>query len=376
MVKMHRIYLDPIKKYLDKKILLISGPRQAGKTTLSKMLTQDFDYLNFDNDEDRKRLREKSWDRNKDLIILDELHKLPKWKQWLKGVYDKEGLNPPIIVTGSARIDSYKKVGDSLAGRYFHYRVHPLDVRELISIDKTQKTKDITNRLLEFSGFPEPYLEGTIEFYNLWKKTHLDIILRQDLIDLEAVSNIKQIELLIDLLRDRVGSPISYSSLARDLQVSDKTIKKWLELLENMYVIFKVIPYSKNIARSVLKKPKYYFYDIARVYNEGARLENLVACSLLKEVHYRQDCLGEEWALYYLALKGGIEIDFLVQHKNQSSTLIEVKKSDDIPSKNFGYFSTHLKSCKLIQLVQNLNQEKTYPNGVEIREVGKWLANW
>ena len=340
------------------------------------MLTKNHDYLNFDNDEDRKRIREKSWDRKKELLIFDELHKLPKWKQWLKGVYDKEGANPPIVVTGSARIDSYKKVGDSLAGRYFHYRVHPLDVREIVSIDKNQNPQEVVQRLLNLSGFPEPYLEGTQEFYNLWKKTHLDIILRQDLIDLEAVSNIKQIELLIDLLRDRVGFPISYTSLAIDLQVSDKTIKKWLELLENMFVIFKIIPYSKNIARSILKKPKYYFYDIARTNNEGARLENLVAASLLKEIHFRQDCLGEDWNLYYLSVKDGKEIDFLIEHKNTSHILIEVKKSDDGPSKNFGQFSKFFKSAQMFQLVQKIKQEKTYSNGVEIREVGKWLANW
>lgn len=373
---MKRIYHGPVKKYLDKKIILISGPRQSGKTTLSQMIEKNFEYLNFDNDEDRRRLREKSWDRKKDLLIFDEIHKLPKWKQWLKGVYDKEGLHPPIVVTGSARIDSYKKVGDSLAGRYFHYRVHPLDVREIISINNEQGPREVVQKLLNFGGFPEPYLVGTQEFYNLWKKTHLDIILRQDLIDLEAVSNIKQIELLIDLLRDRVGSPISYSSLARDLQVSDKTIKRWLELLENMYVIFKIIPYSKNIARSVLKKPKYYFYDIARVNNEGARLENLVASSLLKEIHFRQDCLGEDWSLHYLSLKGGKEIDFLIEHKNKSFKLIEVKKSDDNLSKNFAQFANYFNRPQMIQLVQNIDREKTYPNGIEIREVGSWLSHW
>jgi len=325
---MKRVYLQHLQKYLSKKIILLSGPRQSGKTTLSKMLSNHFDYINFDHDEDRKRIREKAWDRKKELIIFDEIHKMNQWKQWLKGIYDKEGLTPPIIVTGSARIDSYKKVGDSLAGRYFHYRLHPLDVREIMLINNQENPPEIIEKLLRFSGFPEPYLEASPEFYNLWKKTHLDIILRQDLIDLEVVSNIKQIELLIDLLRDRVGSPISYSSLARDLQVSDKTIKKWLELLENMYVIFKITPYSKKIARSVLKRPKYYFYDIARVNDEGARLENLIAASLLKEIQYRQDCLGGDWNLYYLSLKGGQEIDFMIEHKDKEYILIEAKRSD------------------------------------------------
>lgn len=373
---MDRIYLNPIKKYLNKKIVLVSGPRQSGKTTLAQMLSKNFDYINYDNDEDRKILREKSWDRKKELIILDEIHKMPKWKQWLKGIYDKEGVTPNLIVTGSARVDSYKKVGDSLAGRYFNYRIHPLDVREVIHLNPKENPEKVIEKLLSYSGFPEPYLEANPEFYNLWKKTHLDIILRQDLIDLEAVSSIKQIELLIDLLRDRVGSPISYSSLARDLQVSDKTIKKWLELLENMYVIFKLTPYSKNIARSVLKRPKYYFYDIARANTEGAKIENLVACSLLKEVQFRQDCLGQDWELHYLSKKGGIEVDFLIREKNKAKILLEVKTSDEQPSKSLESFKDHFPSSQKVQLVHKLKQEKTFPNGLEVRRLGHWLTNW
>lgn len=357
-------------------MILVSGPRQCGKTTLTKMLSDQYDYLNFDSENDRQILKTKSWDRQKDLIILDEIHKMPKWKQWLKGVYDTEDNKPSLLVTGSARIDSYKKVGDSLAGRYFHFRMHPLDVREITQINPRASADQVVNRLLEFGGFPEPYLEGSKEFYHLWKKTHLDIILRQDLIDLEIIRNVKQIELLIDLLKTRVGSILSYNSLAQDLQVSDKTIKRWLEILEDMYVIFKLTPYSKNIARSVLKMPKYYFYDIARVTDPAARLENLVAASLLKEIHYRQDCVGEEWGLNFLNKKGAAEIDFLITQDNKPWKMIEVKTADDTPTKNFQLFQKDLPGVKAVQLVHHLSREKTFPNGTEIRKVGHWLKSW
>jgi len=373
---MKRMYLSYINKYLKKKMILISGPRQCGKTTLTKMFSASFDYINFDNEDDRQILRTKTWDRKKDIIIFDEIHKMPKWKQWLKGLYDTEGNSPSLIVTGSARIDSYKKVGDSLAGRYFHYRMHPLDVREVLQYAPNLAPNEIVNKILEVGGFPEPYIDGTKQFYNLWKKTHLDIILRQDLVDLETIKNIKQIELLLDLLKTRVGSLISYRSLAQDLQVSDKTIKKWLEILEDMYVIFKLTPYSKNVARSVLKMPKYYFYDVARVSDPAARLENLVAASLLKEVHFRQDCLGEEWGLHFLGKKGAAEIDFLITSEGKPWAMVEVKSSDDHLSNNFKQFSGDFPKLKTIQLVQNLQREKTYPNGTEIREVGHWLATW
>jgi predicted AAA+ superfamily ATPase len=292
---------------------------------------------------------------------------MPKWKQWLKGVYDTEGNKPSLIVTGSASIDSYKKVGDSLAGRYFHYRMHPLDVREIVKIGSDLSPAEVVNRILEVGGFPEPYLEGTKEFYQLWKKTHLDIILRQDLIDLEIIKNIKQIELLIDLLKSRVGSTISYNSLAIDLQVSDKTVKRWLGILEDMYVIFKITPYSSNIARSVLKMPKYYFYDVARVVDPGARF---------KEIQFRLDCVGEEWGLNFLSKKGATEIDFLITQDARPWAMVEVKASDDSPSKNFHLFCKDLSKVRAIPLVHHLKREKTYPDGTEVRRVGDWLVGW
>ncbi len=373
---MKRIYFAAVSKYLKKKMVLVSGPRQCGKTTLTKVLSSSYDYINFDSEDDRIILKKKAWDRKKEVIIFDEIHKMPKWKQWLKGVYDTEGNKPSLVVSGSARIDSYKKVGDSLAGRYFHYRMHPLDVREIVQIGSELSPTEVVNRILEVGGFPEPYLEGTKEFYQLWKKTHLDIILRQDLIDLEIIKNIKQIELLIDLLKSRVGSTISYNSLAIDLQVSDKTVKRWLGILEDMYVIFKITPYSSNIARSVLKMPKYYFYDVARVVDPGARLENLVAASLIKEIQYRQDCVGEDWGLNFLSKKGAAEIDFLITQDAKPWAMVEVKASDDSPSKNFHLFRKDLAKVLAIQLVHNLKREKTYPDGIEVRRVGDWLVGW
>ena len=374
---MKRIYEKYINEFLAKKIVLISGPRQSGKTTLSKMGHKKFVYLNYDNENDRQTLKDMSWDKKIKLIILDELHKKPTWKQWLKGVYDTNEYGNSYIVTGSARLDTFKKVGDSLAGRYFQYRLHPLDVREVSKIEKNIDIDEVVDRIMNFSGFPEPYLANNKRFYNLWKKTHLDIILRQDLLSLEDVKDLRSIELLIDMLKDRVGSPISYSNLANDLQVSDKTIKRWLQVLENLYVIFKITPYSKNIARSNLKQPKYYFYDVARVTaGDGAKFENLVACSLIKEVQFRSDCLGEEWDLSYLSKKGGLEIDFAITFENKLKIAVEVKLSDTSLAKNFSPFLSELQNVEKIQLVKNIDKEKMYPNGVEVRKASSWLSNW
>lgn len=375
MDRMDRLLTEFIRTDLRKKIVLLTGPRQSGKTTLAKMIGPSFDYFNYDSAEHRLALQEKSWDRTKPLVIFDELHKMTRWKSWLKGVYDTEKRPPSILVTGSAKLDTYRKVGDSLAGRFFQYRLHPLDLKEiaLLKIENPLKNLD---KLLLTGGFPEPFLEGTETFYKRWQKSHLDIILRQDLIDLEKVSRIQKIETLIELLRHRVGSPLSYSSLAEDLQCSDKSVKRWLTILENMYVVFKVTPYHKNIARSLLKAPKYYFYDTGQIGNDKSRrLENLTACALLKEIHRLNDLYGESYNLHYIRTKEGFEIDFLVTGEKSPGLLLEVKWGDDKPSRNFSRFTTYFPDSRKVQIVKELTREKTFPDGLEIRKAHSWLTN-
>jgi uncharacterized protein len=372
---MKRYITKYIQEDLDKKIILLTGPRQAGKTTLSKMLDNNFDSFNYDNVDDRISLLERSWDRSKPLIIFDELHKLKNWKSWIKGIYDKEGIPPSLLVTGSARLDTYKKVGDSLAGRFFQFRLHPLDLKEINVLLQPDDLENELDKLLLFGGFPEPFLNGTSRFYNRWKKSHLDIILKQDLIELENVQQITQIETLIQLLKHRVGSPISYSSLAQDLQCSDKTVKRWLTILENMYVLFKVPPFHKNIARAIQKAPKFYFYDTGQVLgDQGTKLENAVACAIQKELHFREDCLGEKGKLYYLKNKEGREIDFCVSKEGTPSLLAEVKWNENNLSPNFDVFKKFFPKIKMIQISKKLNREKTFPNGAEIRLASKWLS--
>lgn len=374
-----------VKRYLEKyiiedlaeKIVLLTGPRQSGKTTLSKMVTDNYDYLNFDNPDHRLGLIERTWDRSQKLIIFDELHKLKNWKSWLKGIYDTEKIPPAILVTGSAKLDTFKKVGDSLAGRFFQFRLHPLDLKEIKNNLGDVNLQNALEQLLETGGFPEPFLKGNVRYYNRWKKTHLDIIIKQDLVDLENVQQISILETLIQLLRTRVGSPISYNSLARDLQVSDKTIKRWLTLLENMYVVFKVTPFHRNISRSILKAPKFYFYDVGQVAGDpGTKLENLTACALLKEMQYREDCYGETFHLHFLKTKEGKEIDFLVIKDDDPRLMVEVKWADERLTPNFALFAKYFPGIEKIQLVKDLPKEKTYPDGTEIRNACNWLSSF
>ena len=371
---MKRLIEPHIVKDLPKKIILLSGPRQVGKTTLSKMILEDYDYLNYDSAQDRLLILEKSWNRNKQMVIFDELHKMDNWKGWLKGVYDTEKKPPYLFVTGSARLDTVRKVGDSLAGRFFRFRLHPIDVKEASVICKPDEALE---RIMNIGGFPEPFLENDEVFYKRWKKTHLDIILRQDLIDLETVNDIKSIETLIELLRHRVGSTVSYSNLASNLQKDAKTIKRWLGILENLYIIFPVTPWHKNIARAIIKEPKYYFFDTGQVIgNEGVVFENAVACALLKEIHRKEDVLGVDGRLHFVKNKEKKEIDFAVFQDEIITHLIETKLSDDNLSPNFSSFSKYFPDSQKIQLVKNLSREKTYPTGENILKAADFLAGF
>jgi len=348
-----------IRKDLEEKIVLLSGPRQVGKTTLSLQLTPSHAYLNYDATSDRRIIRAEEWDRNVQLVIFDELHKMKNWKSWIKGVYDIEKNLPSILVTGSARLDTYKKGGESLAGRFFPYRLHPLTVKEICQY-LDEKSETALDKLLKLGGFPEPYLKNNATFAKRFRRIHTDTIIREDLLDLERVRDIKSIEILIDLLRARVGGTTSYSSLADDLQVSIHTVKHWLQILENLYVIFPVRPYHKNIARSLVKESKYYLYDTGAIEGGlGAKLENTVACALLRELHFVEDTTGSKVALHYLRDKEKHEVDFLVVIDNKPVNMIEVKASDDSFSPSLFRFHSFLKGTKPLQIVYNLKKKKS-----------------
>ena len=372
---MKRYLSDEILKDIHKKIILISGPRQSGKTTITRAFYTNAEYFNFDSLEDRLALLKKNWRRDCDLLIFDELHKMRDWKRWLKGIYDTEGIKPPIIVTGSANLESYSKVGDSLAGRYFQFRLHPIDLKEAVTYWQDDRALAFEH-LMNYSGFPEPFLAGNERDYRRWQRTHLDIILRQDLLDLKSVKSIQSIETLIVLLTSRVGSTLSFSNLARDLEVDPKTIKSWIALLENLYVVFIVPPYHANIARSLLKESKCYFFDFGRVADYGARLENLVACALKKACHFLEDTTGKHADLYFLRTKDGQEIDFLIVVDQHPILAIEVKTSDATSSKAFQHFDQHIKPKHKVQLVLNLQRETDTATGVQIRRLVDWLATF
>jgi uncharacterized protein len=352
---------------LKKKMVFLGGPRQVGKTTLSKMLcSSDVNkclYFNWDVTEDRRAILAKQWLPNTSLIIFDELHKYPRWKQWIKGVYDTKKPEQQYLVTGSARLDVYKRDGDSLMGRYHYWRLHPFTIDE---IPKNISVFEAYQRLLEHGGFPEPFLANDIRESRRWRRERFDRILHEDVRDLENIKNIQTLSLFSDALRSRVGSLITLANLAQDLEISPKTCKAWLAIIEKMYIVFAIYPLLNNIPRSILKPPKVYFFDNADVVgagsdktnSDGAKLENLVATTLLKRLHFMEDYYGYRCALHYIRDKDGREIDFVVVIENKIEYLIEVKLTDDNISSSLKYYAEKLKpfneKLRAVQLVGNL----------------------
>ncbi len=371
MSGMKRMQQELIKRDLAHKMVLLTGPRQVGKTSLALAISEEFVnsvYLNYDHFAHREVIHTANWLPETELLILDELHKMDDWKSYLKGIYDTRQPHLQILVTGSARLETFRQSGDSLAGRFFRHRLNPLSLAEI-----TDASEHTLNKLVERGGFPEPFLaESPIEA-DRWRAQYIDGLIRTDILDFEKIHDFRAMQLTLELLRQRVGSPLSYSSLARDVKCSPNTIKRYIEILEALYIVFKVTPYHKNIARSIQKEAKIYFYDNGMVVGDaGIRFENFVAVSLLKHLNAIEDYQGKRARLKTLRTKEKKEVDFVLEVEGSPVCMLEVKLSSSVVSKTLRYF--HRKyDIPAIQVVKNLSLERV-DNGIEIRKAFKYLS--
>ena len=325
---------------LQDKMVFLGGPRQVGKTTFSKSLLVDASdsspaYLNWDNIEDRKKILAGDWPRREKLIVLDELHKFSKWRGLIKGFYDKLKNTHRFLVTGSARLDYYRKGGDSLLGRYHYYRMHPLTLPEA----SPQFSKNDLQRLLTFGGFPEPYLKQDAIALKRWHRQRRERVIYSDIRDLENIKEISNMELLINALPARIGSPLSRKNLAQELEVDFKTIEKWLTILENVYYCYRIAPFGAPRIKAVKKEQKIYLWDWSELEDEGPLWENFVASHLLKYCHYHEDTQGDKMELRFLRDTEGREIDFVVLKNRKPLFAVECKSGERQASPHLKYFS-------------------------------------
>jgi len=332
-----RYLFDAIDADLSEKMVFLSGPRQVGKTTLALQLAGAADlrhpaYLSWDDVRARPRIRRGEIPAGERRVVLDEVHKYARWRGLVKGLYDTREPGQSFLITGSARLDVYRRGGDSLHGRYHPYRLHPLSLPEVGGHPAEVES------LLRFGGFPEPFLRGTDRHWRRWQRERLDRIVRDDVRDLERLREISLMELLVDALPSRVGSPLSVKNLREDLEVAHDTAERWLGILENLYVCFRISPLGAPRIRAVKKERKLYLWDWSAVPDPGARLENLVASHLLKLCHFREDTEGHRMELRFLRDTDAREVDFVVLQDRKPLFAVEVKTAERSVSPAVRYF--------------------------------------
>ena len=399
------IYFKIWKEFsLYRQMVFITGPRQAGKTTFTEIVQKDFSnslYFDWDIIDHKSRLIQNPSfyedvyrkDDSLPLIIFDEIHKYKNWKNYLKNVYDKDSKNYKFIVSGSGRLDMFQKGGDSLAGRYFLFHLFPLTLAELSSAKQKQsiyeflknpieiydeniESIELWQNLARFSGFPDPYIQGKMSFYQAWSTTYQKQLLREDIRDISALKNINTLELLFSLIPSKIGSTFSMNNIAMDISISFDSVKTWLDILEQFFLIFRLSPWSTKISRAITKAKKIYLYDFARIEKEGSKFENMVALELWRAVYNWNDLGAGEFSLHYIRNRDKEEVDFVIANKNKPILLIETKLSDHEPSRTLKKFQSKL----LIPAVQLINKPgicKLISNGdnkILVITAARWLA--
>ena len=390
-------YLDAqVAADLARKMVILTGPRQVGKTTLARQLAAQHSsgageravlnsaqYFNWDVPEHRATLQGGTWNRVAPLVVFDEIHKMPDWKNWLKGVYDGKQDAQRILVTGSARMETFRQSGPSLAGRFHALRLHPISVREWCaqaSPPFASTPQQALAHLLVRGGFPEPFLCTDATTAERWRADYFTGLIREDIVEFSRIGELNAMRLFVELLRSRTGAPLSLASIARDLAVSPITLRRYLDILEALFIVFIVRPWHKNIVRATQQMPKVYFFDNGLVKSNGdddkhrgARFENAVAAMLAKHADYVRDTTGRDIGLHYIRTKDGSEVDFALSDGDRLTDLIECKWADSAVHRALARFASEQTDARATQLVYTLDHEQRH-GSIGVTPAGPWLA--
>ncbi len=376
--------LDDLKD----KMVFVGGPRQVGKTTLCRdFVATHFTnsaYFNWDNRSDRKAIMAAIWPGDAELLIFDEIHKYRQWKGLIKGEYDKHKEVFKFLVTGSARLDLYRRGGDSLQGRYHYYRLHPFTLAEMVGMTALPPVlgeltldqdfhQDALGTLDSFGGFPEPFTKQSPRQLRRWHNEKIERMFREDIQDIEVIRDIGNMKLLSDILPTKVGSRLSLNAIREDLEVSHRSVTHWMDILEAFYYHFRIYPYAAKKIRSLKKEPKLYLWDWSEVEDEANRFENLIASHLLKFVHFLTDHEGYRAELSYLRDVDKREVDFLVTIDGKPWFAVEVKLNDTAVSPNLLYFQDRLSIPYIYQVVKK-DKVDLLEKGGRIVSAGRFLA--
>lgn len=368
-----RIYDQLLASHLrsHRQMAFVSGPRQVGKTTTCRGLGST--YLSWDSADHRRTIQQGPAEvaRSAGLhelsartpcVVFDELHKHPRWKSFLKGFFDTYEDSARVLVTGSSRLDVFRRGGDSLMGRYLLYRMHPFSVRECIDPKPYEEAvqpprpiaEDDWQALLRHGGFPEPFLKRDERFTRRWRSLRRDQLVREDVRDVAQVQDLGALETLVMLLEERSSQQLIYSSLSREIGVTVDTVRRWIELLGRLHVGFVVRPWFRNVTKALRKEPKWFLRDWSGLDDAGALTETLVACHLLKAVEGWTDVGIGSFELRYLRDKLKREVDFLVVRDKRPWFLVEVKAKDTRLSEALAHFQQQTGAPHAFQVVLDL----------------------
>ncbi|MBI1732245.1 MAG: ATP-binding protein [Gammaproteobacteria bacterium] len=350
-----------VRRDLARKMVFVAGPRQVGKTTLALALPGARKaYLNWDVGEHRERILRGELPPGK-LWVLDEIHKYRRWRNWLKGLYDGRPRGQRILVSGSARLDLYRFGGDSLQGRYHMLRLHPFSAAEL-GLEKPAELAE----LLRLGGFPEPFLCGSETEAKRWSRNYRGLLVREEVASLERILDLGHLELLMLRLPELVGSPLSLNALREDLQVSHKAVAGWIAALERLYALFRLSPFGAPRVRAVKKEQKHYHLDWTVVPEDAARFENLVACHLLKWVHFEEDTKGRSLELRYFRDVDRREVDFVLVEGRKPFLLVECKWGDAPIDRGLRYLKARFPAAEAWQISATGTKDYQSPEGVRV----------
>jgi predicted AAA+ superfamily ATPase len=388
MIK-ERYLTSPVLEDLSQKMVFIGGPRQVGKTTFAReIVSRHFKaeaYFNWDNRTHRKSIMDGLWPGDADLIILDEIHKYKKWKTLVKGYYDVLKTRYSFLITGSARLDIYRKGGDSMLGRYHYYRLHPFSLAEVLGAHSAlkifrelaipdQKASEELISLDKFGGFPEPLIKQNSRTLRRWHNEKADRLFREDIRDIHQIRDIYGVQRLGDILPDRAGSQLSINSLREDIDVSHRAVSNWMNVLESFYYSYRIFPFASKRFRALKKEPKLYLWDWSEIPDDAARFENCVGSHLLKLIHFLQDYEGYRAELHYLRSIEKKEVDFLVTINGKPWFAVEVKLNDTNVAKSLHYFKKKLDIPFCYQVVRKSGMD-IFKDGIRVVSADRFLLS-
>ncbi len=384
----NRYLASPVAEDLKRKMVFVGGPRQVGKTTLARGLVgvhfKEVAYFNWDKKEQRRQIMASAWPASAKLIILDEIHKFKKWKRFIKGEYDTLKDRHRFLITGSSRLDVYRKGGDSLQGRYHYYRLHPFSLAEMtgrkkkpepfreLPIESIHQGPDLAI-LEKFGGFPEPLFSQNDRTLRRWRNERNERLFREDILDVEIIRDLGKMQVLSDMLPSKVGALLSVNAIREDLEISHRAASHWLNILEAFYYQFRIYPFARASFRALKKEPKLYLWDWSELQDEAARFENMVASHLLKLAHWLHDREGHDAKLYFLRDTSKREVDFLLTVDEKPWFAVEAKSQDQAVSPHLRYFRDKLKIPFSYQVLRKEGID-SLRNGVRVISADKLLS--